>query len=830
MLEDRDAVEATYIEDELKDCYLAYAMSVIVGRALPDVRDGLKPVHRRILHAMNEVGLTADRGYKKSATVVGEVLGKFHPHGDSAVYDTMVRMVQSFSLRYPLIDGQGNFGSVDGDSAAAYRYTEVRLQRISTELLEDIDKETIPFVPNFDGSHQEPTVLPARLPNLLLNGSTGIAVGMATNIPPHNLGELVDATILLIDKPDCTVEDVMKVMPGPDFPTGGIIFGRQGIIDAYTTGRGRLQIGAVAGVEEVNGRDAIIVTELPYQVNKATLIMRIAELVKDKKIEGISDIRDESDRDGMRIVFELKRDAQTRVVLNKLQKHTQMLDTFGVIMLALVENRPEVMGVLPIIRHYIEHRRVVIRRRSEFLLRKAEAEAHIKEGLLKAIAHIDEIIALIRKSKDREEAHGKLKAKFGFSDAQTKAILDLRLHRLTSLERIEEERALAELLKEIERLKFILAHEKEILEIIKDELRDLKKRFADPRRTRIVDAAFTDFKPEDLVKQEAVVITISHSGYIKRMPLSGYRSQRRGGRGHSGMETREEDFVEHILIASTHNYILFFTEKGRCHWLKVYDIPEASRAAKGKAIINLIQIESGDKITAFVPVDQFDDQRNIMMSTKLGLVKKTVLSAYGNPRAAGIIAINLEEGDRLIEARLTDGQSEVILATRHGMAIRFPEGKVRPMGRTTTGVKGISLEKDDEVVGMVIVRKGVSVLAICANGYGKRTAVDEYRQTNRGGKGIINIKTTDRNGDVVAIREVVETDDLIVATKGGIVIRMKAADINEIGRNTQGVRLIKLDAEDAVSDVTVLSKKAQEDEIGAVNGENGEANGSIEGS
>jgi DNA gyrase subunit A len=821
-MNDREAVETSYIEDELKECYLDYAMSVIVGRALPDVRDGLKPVHRRILHAMNEVGLTADKGYKKSATVVGEVLGKFHPHGDSAVYDSIVRMVQDFSLRYPLIDGQGNFGSVDGDNAAAYRYTEVRMEKISTELLADIDQETVRFVPNFDGSHEEPTVLPGKLPNLLLNGSTGIAVGMATNMPPHNLGEVVDATCLMIDNPEATVDDILKVMPGPDFPTGGILFGRDGIRSYYETGRGKLQIGAVMGVEENNNRMSVIVTELPYQVNKATLLMKVAELVREKRIEGISDIRDESDRDGMRVVFDLKRDAVAQVVINKLQKHTQLLDSFGVIMLALADNRPHVMPIRVILQHYIDHRCVVIRKRSEFQLRKAEAEAHIKEGLLKAIAHIDEIIALIRKSKDREEAHKKLMAKFGFSDLQTKAILDLRLHRLTSLERIEEERALAELLKTIERLKFILANESEILVIIKDELKDLKARFADKRRTQIVDTAVGDFTPEDLIKQEDVVIMISHSGYIKRLPLSGYKSQRRGGRGLSGMDTKEEDFVEHILIASTHNYLLFFTEKGKCYWLKVYDIPSLGRAAKGKAIVNLIQMPNDDKIAAFVPVDKFDEGRFILMATKDGTVKKTDLTAYGNPRAGGIIAINLETGDNVIQAILTDGSNDVVLATKDGMAIRFPEAKVRPMGRSATGVKGIELDKGDLVVGMVIVRAGASLLAVCGNGYGKRTGLDEYRRTNRGGKGIINIKTTERNGEVVSIREVVDTDDLIVATKGGVVIRMKATDVKEIGRNTQGVRLIKLDESDQVSDVTVLSKKAQEESEAGNGGGDGE--------
>lgn len=811
-----DAVEATYIEDELKNSYLDYAMSVIVGRALPDVRDGLKPVHRRILYAMNDVGLTSDKAPKKSATVVGEVLGKYHPHGDSAVYDTMVRMVQDFSLRYPLIDGQGNFGSVDGDAAAAYRYTEVRLHKISAELLGDIDKETVSFSENFDGSQMEPTVLPGKLPNLLLNGSTGIAVGMATNMAPHNLGELVDAITLMINKPDASVDDVLKVMPGPDFPTGGIIFGRGGIRDAYTNGRGKLALGGVAGIEELSGREAIIITELPYQVNKATLLIKIVELVKDKKIEGISDIRDESDRDGMRVVIEVKRDALARVVLNKIQKHTQMLDTFGIINLALVADaqgrmRPKVMGVREIMGHYIAHRQDVIRKRSQYLLRKAEADAHIKEGLLKAIAHIDEIIAIIRKAKDRAEAHEKLMKKFGFSDLQTKAILELRLHRLTSLERIEEERALAELLKEIERLRFILSAEKEILSIIKSELKEIKQKFADPRRTQIVDAEFGEFSPEDLVKNEDVVITISHSGYIKRLPLSGYKAQKRGGRGSQGMETKEEDFVEHILIASTHNYILFFTELGQCYWLKVYDIPQASRVAKGKAIVNLIQISKDDKIAAFVPVDAFDDQRFILMATKMGTVKKTVLSAYSNPRSSGIIAITLDKGDCLIGARLTDGSQEIILATKQGMAIRFPEAKVRGMGRTAGGVRGISLEKGDDVVGMVIVRKGASLLTICQNGYGKRTDVEEYRRTNRGGKGVINIKTTERNGEVCSIRETVDTDDLIIATKQGVVIRMKATDIKEIGRNTQGVRLIKLDDADLVSDVTVLSQKAQEE-------------------
>lgn len=802
--------EVGYIEDELKTSYLDYAMSVIIGRALPDVRDGLKPVHRRILHAMNEVGLTADRPFKKSATVVGEVLGKYHPHGDSAVYDSIVRMVQDFSLRYPLISGQGNFGSVDGDSAAAYRYTEVRLQRIATELLEDIDKETVEYVPNFDGSQQEPVVLPSKLPNLLLNGATGIAVGMATNIPPHNLGELVDAIILLIDNPSVTVDDIIRVMPGPDFPTGGVIFGREGIREAYATGRGRIRVGSVTTIDEIDGRQAIFISELPYQVNKAALLEKIAELVAEKKLDGISDIRDESDRDGMRVIIELKRDAIAQVVLNKLEKHTPILDTFGIISIAIVNNRPQVMSVEEMLRHYIDHRKEVIRRRSVFLLKKAEQEAHIREGLLKAIKIIDEVISTIRKSRNREEAQANLIDKFEFTEIQAKAILEMRLHRLTNLEREEEKQKLAELLKEIERLKFILAHDKEVMSIIKADLLDIKERFGDARRTRIVDGTAGEFTPEDLIKKEDVIITISHAGYLKRQPIAVYRSQKRGGRGATGMTTKDEDFVEYILIASTHDYILFFTQQGSCHWLKVYDIPQAGRAAKGKSIANLLSLKPDDRITAFVPVDKFDDTRYIFMSTSNGTVKKTPLDAFSHPRTTGIIAINLVEGDSLIGASLTDGRKDIVIATRKGMAVRFPESSCRPMGRSATGVRGIRLGQGDEAVSMVVEAENSSLLSICENGYGKRTPFSEYRKTNRGGKGVINIKTTDRNGDVVCVREAEDSSEMIIATKKGIVIRSKVDEIKAIGRATQGVRLVRLDDGDLVSDVTILSKSALE--------------------
>ncbi|RMH58569.1 MAG: DNA gyrase subunit A [Candidatus Hydrogenedentota bacterium] len=810
MTQDHQIVESGYIEEELKSSYIDYAMSVIVGRALPDVRDGLKPVHRRILHAMNEIALTYDRPFKKSATVVGEVLGKYHPHGDSAVYDTIVRMVQDFSLRYPLIDGQGNFGSIDGDSAAAYRYTEIRLQRIANELLEDIEEDTVDFVPNFDGSQREPTVLPARLPNLLLNGSAGIAVGMATNIPPHNLRELAAAISLQIDKPDCSVEDLMRVMPGPDFPTGGIIYGRKGIREAYKTGRGRIKIGGVATTETVNNKEAIVISELPYQVNKAKLLERIAELVRDKKIDGIADIRDESDRNGIRVVIELKRDAVAKIVLNKLQKHTALLETFGIIFLALVDNRPKVMGLKEIIGHYIDHRREVIRRRSEYLLKKAEEEAHIREGLLKAIAHIDEVIRLIRKSKNRQEAHSKLKDTFGFSDPQTKAILEMRLHRLTSLERIEEERRLADLLKEIERLNFILSHEQEILNLIKEDVKDLSEKYGDDRRTRIVEGDAGDFTPEDLIKNEDVIITISHAGYIKRQPLTAYRAQKRGGRGLTGVKTREDDFVEHLLTASTHDYLLFFTKNGLCHWLKVYDIPEASRTARGRAIVNLLRLDKDDRITAFVPVHEFEEGKYLVMATRGGTVKKTTLSAFSNPRSKGIIAIELVTGDELIDVRLTDGSSDVVLATKQGMAIRFSEEKLRPMGRNARGVRGINLNGNDVVVAMVIARKGTSLLTVCERGYGKRSRIEDYRKTNRGGKGVINIRVTEKNGTVVAVREVVDADEIMIATREGIMIRVKAEEIGVIGRATQGVRIIKLDENDNVSDVTILSQRAQD--------------------
>lgn len=798
----------TYIEDELKTSYLDYAMSVIVGRALPDARDGLKPVHRRILFAMHDAGWRHDKAFVKSAKVVGEVIGNYHPHGDAAAYETMVRLAQEWAMRAPLVQGQGNFGSIDGDSAAAYRYTEARLARVSSEMLGDIEKETVDFAPNFDGTRKEPLVLPARLPNLLVNGSSGIAVGMATNCPPHALSEVVDALLLYLDNPDVTVEELIEKIPGPDFPTGGIIYGRAGIRDAYRTGKGHLTLGSLIQDETVNGRKALVVTEIPYQVSKAAIVEEIAACVQEKRLEGIHDLRDESDRDGIRIVIELKRDADPGIVRNLIEKETNLVVTFAVSFLALVENSPKTLPLRDILAIWTDHRREVIRRRSTFLLARAEAEAHIKEGLLQAIASIDEVIALIRKSKNREDAHVALMKKFGFSAEQTKAILDLRLHRLTSLERIEEEKALAALLAEIERLQFILAHQKEIDKLIREDLAELKKTYGDARRTTIQDAEYGEFEAEDLIQKEDAVVQITHAGYVKRLPLSAFRAQKRGGVGVTGQTTGETDFVEHIFTATTHDYCLFFTTTGKCHWLKVHAIPETGRAAKGKAIVNLLQLAPNERIAAFVAVEKFDD-RFVFFATEKGTVKKTPLADFSHPRAGGIHAIALEAGDSLIAARLTTGKDEVLLATAEGMAIRFAEEEARSMGRTAAGVRGIRLEEKDSVVGMVIVREGADLLTITTNGYGKRTALPSYPAQGRGGKGVIDIKTTDRNGPAVAARDVTEGDDLILASSRGIVLRTHAKDVSEIGRNTQGVRVMRLEPGDTVADVTVLAEKKE---------------------
>jgi len=808
----RERILPRLIEDEMKESFIDYSMSVIVSRALPDVRDGLKPVHRRILYAMNELGLIPGRPYKKSATVVGDVLGKYHPHGDSAVYDALVRMVQDFSLRYPLVDGQGNFGSIDGDSAAAYRYTESRLTPIAIEMLADIDKETVLFAPNFDDRIEEPTVLPSKFPNLLVNGASGIAVGMATNIPPHNLGEVCAAVRYLVDNPECDLTDLRRIVKGPDFPTGGFIFGRDAIKECYETGRGRVVMRARAQIEEreSSGKQQIVVTEIPFQVNKSRLVEQIADQVRDKKIEGVSDLRDESDRDGMRVVIELKRDANADVVLNQLYKRTTMQSTFGAIMLALVNGQPKVMGLKEILQHFVDHRHAVIVKRSEFDLKEARAREHILEGLKIAVDHIDEVIKIIRGAKDVETADAALRERFGLSERQSKAILDMRLARLTALEREKLEAELAEVRAVITELEGLLASRERRMTILKEEMAKLEEKFGDARRTEIVSDT-GDFSVEDLIAEEDMVVTISHSGYMKRIPVSTYRRQRRGGRGLAGMGTKEDDWVEHLFIASTHDYMLFFTQNGQVYWLKVYDIPQGGRAARGRPVINLIQIGEGERIAAFQAVRTFDDQHSLMFATANGTVKKTVLSAYGNPRANGINAINIEAGDELIDVQVTDGSNDVVLGTRYGMSIRFPEGDVREMGRATTGVRGITLEKGDRVVDMVVIRRDATLLVVTEKGLGKRSELSEYRVQKRGGKGIITLKHTDRTGVIVAVKEVLPDDELMMITRHGVIIRVPADGIRVIGRNTQGVRVMNLDAGDTVVDVTRVVK---EDESG----------------
>lgn len=801
------------IEEELKSSYIDYSMSVIVSRALPDVRDGLKPVHRRILFGMSELGLAPNRAFKKSARIVGEVLGKYHPHGDSAVYDTMVRMVQDFSLRYPLVQGQGNYGSVDGDSAAAMRYTEARLAPIALEMLRDLEKDTVDFVPNFDESLQEPTVLPALLPNLLINGSNGIAVGMATNIPPHNIGEVVDGLLTLIENPDTPIEVLMKHVTAPDFPTGGIIYGYQGVHDAYLTGRGRIIVRARATIEtQKNGRESIIVSEIPYQVNKANLIEKIADLVKEGKVDGISNIRDESDRDGMRIVIEIKRDGSPEIVLNNLFKHTQMQTTFGAIMLALVDGRPKVLTLKEMMAHFLDFRHEVVVRRTKFELAEAEKRAHILEGYLIALDNIDEVIETIKKSKDVDTARANLMRKFKLSEVQTKAILDMRLQRLTGLERKKIEDEYKETIQLISRLKGILENTTLRWKVISDELRALKEKYADPRRTEIV-YDYTEFTIEDMIAEEDVVITITHQGFIKRTPVSTYRRQGRGGRGVTGALTREDDFVEHMFIASTHHYILFFTDKGRCYWLKVFEIPEAGRATRGRSIVNLIAKQKDENVAAFVTVKEFDDEHFILMVTSKGVVKKTVLSAYGNPRSTGIIAINLTKNDDLVEARITDGQSDILIATREGLAIRFSESDVRDMGRTATGVRGIRLGKGDKVIGMIVARPNSNVLVVSDRGYGKRSEVGSYRLTKRGGKGVINMNVTEKTGRVLSIKEVTDQEDLVIMSVSGMVIRQHMKDIRVMGRNTQGVRLINLKEDDIIADIAKAAPEEDEEKV-----------------
>jgi DNA gyrase subunit A len=809
----RERILPRLIEEEMQQSFINYSMSVIVSRALPDVRDGLKPVHRRILYAMNELGLVPGRGYKKSATVVGDVLGKYHPHGDSSVYDALVRMVQQFSLRYPLVDGQGNFGSVDGDPAAAYRYTEARLTRVAMTLLEDIDKNTVDFQANFDDRLREPTVLPSKIPNLLVNGSSGIAVGMATNIPPHNLREVVKAVQLLVDNPEATIGELRKVIKGPDFPTGAYIYGRAGIKEAYENGRGRVVMRARAQIEEKesSNRSQIVVTEIPYQVNKENLVKAIAELATEKKIEGISGINDESDKDGMRIVIELKRDIIPNVVLNQLYKHTQMQTTFGVIMLALTNGAPKIMNLKELLQHFIDHRHTVIIRRNQFDLDAAQAREHILDGLKIAVDNIDEVIKIIRGSDDTAQADARLRKRFGFSEKQSDAILNMRLAKLTGLEIEKLDAELKEVRATIKELKGILASKPKRMAILKEEMEEVAATFGDERRTEIV-ADQGEFTVEDLIAEEDMVITVSHGGYIKRIPITTYKRQRRGGRGLNGADLKADDWVEHLFIASTHDYLMFFSNKGQVYWLKVHEIPQAGRAARGKPVVNCIAIKQDEQIAALVPVREFTEDQSLIFATRKGTVKKTVLSAYGHVRATGICGINIDKDDELIDVQVCDQNSDIILATKDGMSIRFHQGEVRDMGRATTGVKGVELEKDDEVIGMVVVRRDATLLVVSEKGYGKRSELVDYRVQKRGGKGIITLKKTDKTGSIVALKEVIPDDELMMITRHGVIIRLPVDGIRVIGRNTQGVRVMNLDSGDAVVDVARVVK---EDEGGA---------------
>jgi DNA gyrase subunit A len=801
------------IVDEMKESYLNYSMSVIVARALPDVRDGLKPVHRRILFGMNDLGSQWNRAYKKSARIVGDVLGKYHPHGDSSVYDALVRMAQSFSMRYELVDGQGNFGSIDGDSAAAMRYTESRMTRIGSDMLRDLDKETVSWIPNFDETLQEPTVLPTVFPALLANGSEGIAVGMATKIPPHNVTELINGLIALIDNSELTAEELMGFVSGPDFPTGAIIMGTEGIKNAYTTGRGKVIVRGRAFIETTkSGREHIIISELPYQVNKANLIEKIADLVHDKKLEGISDLRDESDKDGIRVVIETKRDSIPDVILNQLYKHTQLQDTFGIIMLALVNGAPKVMNLPEVMNHFIEFRHVVVVRRTEFDLKQAEAKAHILEGLKIALDNIDEVIKIIRGSKNPVQAKEGLMDGFELSEIQAQAILDMRLQKLTGLEVdkvVEEYKAIIQL---IAQLKNILESRDMRMDIIKTELRELLEKHGDKRRTEIMPYG-AEFSIEDMIAEEDMVITITHQGYIKRTAVSTYRTQRRGGRGVQGATSRDEDFIEHLFIASTHEYMLFFTDGGKCYWLKAYDIPQGGRATRGRAIVNLIGCVTDEHVKAFVSVKEFDDEHYIVMATEKGIVKKTVLSAYGNPRKGGIYAIEVRDGDQLIEARITNGEHDILLGTSDGKSIRFSESDIRPSGRKTMGVKGIKLSSaTDRVIGMLVVKREGTILVATERGYGKRTEVIQYRTQHRSGKGVLTMRTTEKTGKMVAIMEVVETDDLIIITDMGVIMRQPVSAIRTIGRVTQGVRLVKLDEGAMISSISRVIREDESDD------------------
>jgi len=820
-----EKVVSVLLEEEMKNSYLDYSMSVITNRALPDVRDGLKPSNRRILVAMNELNLSPGHQHRKCAKICGDTSGNYHPHGEQVVYPTLVRMAQDFNMRYPLVDGQGNFGSIDGDGAAAMRYTEARLTPIAMEMLADLEKETVRYIPNYDGTLQEPTVLPGGFPNLICNGATGIAVGMATNIPPHNLNEVADAIVAVIDTPEIDNDALIQYIPGPDFPTGGIIHGREGIREAYRTGRGRISVRAKAVSEkQKSGKECIIITEIPYQVNKAALLVRIADLVREKKIDGISDLRDESDRDGMRIVIELKRDAQAEILLNQLYSHTSLQTTFSIINLVLDKGVPKMLSSKRLIELYIAHRHEVVVKRTEFDLRKAEARAHILEGYKIALDNIDAVIALIKKSKSIPEAREGLMAKFKLSEIQANAILEMRLQRLTGLERQKIEQEYLETIRKIEEYKSILASRDLRMKIIKDETLELKRKYGDERRTEIIDHA-EDLTLEDLIADEDMVITITHAGYIKSLSESAYRRQNRGGVGVIGMETKEEDFAEHVFIASSHQYLLFFTSTGRCYWLKVHEIPRGGRLAKGRPIINMLNLGPDERVTTFTRVRQFDPNQFIVMATRQGTIKKTSLEEFSNPRKTGIAAISLAEGDSLIRCTVTNGNNDIILGTRNGTAIRFPEDKVRAMGRTAAGVKGITLKKGDYVIDMVVVKRQSTVLSVTENGYGKRTPVDDYRVTNRGGKGIINIKCTTRNGNVVAIREVLDDDELILMTKGGIANRVAVSSISVIGRNTQGVRLISLKGTDKLTDVAVVFGSRKTLAGTGEEGENGNGNG-----
>lgn len=799
------------IEDEMKKSFIDYAMSVIVQRALPDVRDGLKPVHRRILYAMNDLGITPDKPHRKCAMTVGEVLGKYHPHGDSSVYDALVRMAQDFAQRYMLIDGHGNFGSVDGDGAAAMRYTEARMSKIAMELLREIDKETVDFVPNYDESLKEPSVLPSRFPNLLVNGSNGIAVGMATSIPPHNLGEVIDCVVSTIENPEIEMDEMLKHIKGPDFPTGAIIMGKEGFRKAYSTGRGKVTVRAKAEIEEMSGnRQRIVVSEIPYQVNKAMMIEKIADLVKEKKIEGISDLRDESDRSGMRVVIELKRDANSNIILNQLYKHTQMQDTFSIIMIALVNGQPKVLNLKSIIEHYIEHQKDVVTRRTKYDLKKAEARAHILEGLRIALDNIDEIINILRSSKNVAEAKERMMTRFGLSELQAEAIAEMRLRSLTGLERGKIEDEYLELIKNIEYLKSLLTNEHKLMMVIKDELLEIKKKYSDKRRTQIA-ASLEEFDEEDFIEEQETVVTMTHYGYIKRLPADTYKSQKRGGRGINGLQTREEDFVEHLFTTSTHNFILFFTNKGKMYKLKTYEIPEAGRQAKGTALVNLLQLDSDEKVNAVIKIKDFEDGKYLIFMTKHGTIKKTELKEYDTSRNTGLTAISLDENDELIGVKLTRGTTELIAATRSGLSIRFPESDVRPMGRGTRGVRGISLNPGDMVIGMDIVEEEADLLVISEKGYGKRTPVSEYRVQTRGGKGILTSKITNKTGSVVGMKVVKDNDEIMLINLSGVIIRLNVNEISEMGRSTQGVKLMRVpENESLVSIAKISSEEVQE--------------------